>query len=135
MLPAPLQPATTPHAPRPTHPPARPPTPTPARPPPKVDRVAQRLAASRKMRLQLSAAAVEFLAQQGYEPMYGARPVKRAVTQLLETPIARAILAEEYASEDTIEVDVDAAGGRLVLKKGPKVSAASMDAMAVGARG
>jgi ATP-dependent Clp protease ATP-binding subunit ClpB len=85
------------------------------------------------MRLHLSDAALEYLAQQGYEPMYGARPVKRAVTQLLETPLARAILAEEFVAEDTIEVDAD--GGRLVLKKGAKVSAGSMDAMAVGARG
>ena len=96
-----------------------------------VARVAARLAASKKMKLVLTDAAVEYLAQQGFEPMYGARPVKRAVTQLLETPIARAILAEEFVAEDTIEVDVDesaAGGGRLVLRKGAaRASLASAD--------
>jgi ATP-dependent Clp protease ATP-binding subunit ClpA len=68
--------------------------------------------------------------------VYGARPVKRAVTQLLETPIARAILAEEFVPEDTIEVDLDESapqGGRLLLRKGPKAATASVDfAMARG---
>jgi len=96
-----------------------------------IERVAQRLAASRKMKLVLTEPALEHIAQQGFEPMYGARPVKRAVTQLLETPIARAILAEEFVSEDTIEVDYDDKAGRLVLKKGPKVSQASVDGFAV----
>lgn len=109
-------------------------SPTPSHPPhpatPQVERVAQRLASSKKMRLVLTDAAVEFLAQQGFEPMYGARPVKRAVTQYLETPIARAILAEEFVPEDTIEVDVDdeAGGSRLVLRKGARASQASIDA-------
>ncbi|KAI8473008.1 MAG: ClpB chaperone, Hsp100 family [Monoraphidium minutum] len=95
-----------------------------------VERVAQRLAASRKMRLVLTEPAAEYLAGRGFEPMYGARPVKRAVTQYLETPIARAILAEEFGQEDTIEVDVDASapgGGRLVFRKGPRAANASVD--------
>lgn len=79
------------------------------------------------MRLTLTDAAIEHIASRGFEPMYGARPVKRAVTQLLETPIARAILAEDFVSEDTVEVDYDDAAGKLVFKKGPRVSTASVD--------
>lgn len=91
-----------------------------------VERVAQRLSASKKMRLSLTDAAVEALAAAGFEPMYGARPVKRAVTQLLETPIARAILAEEFVAEDTIEVDADPdTPGRLVLRKGARAVASA----------
>jgi ATP-dependent Clp protease ATP-binding subunit ClpB len=101
-----------------------------------VDRVAARVAASKKMRLVVTDAAIEFLATRGFEPMYGARPVKRAVTQYLETPIARAILAEEFGPDDTIEVDADEANGRLALRKGPKaaVSTGSLDLASAGAR-
>ena len=51
-------------------------------------RVSERLA-SRKMRLELDDDAVSFLAERGYDPAFGARPVKRVVQQLLETAIAK----------------------------------------------
>jgi ATP-dependent Clp protease ATP-binding subunit ClpB len=50
--------------------------------------VADRLS-SRKIRLEVTEDAVEFLASRGYDPAFGARPVKRVVQQLLETSIAK----------------------------------------------
>ena len=54
-----------------------------------IARVAQRLA-SRKMSLKLTDAAIEHLADVGYDPVYGARPVKRAIQHGLETILAQA---------------------------------------------
>ena len=53
-----------------------------------VKRVADRLS-QRKIRLDVTEDAVEFLASRGYDPAFGARPVKRVVQQLLETAIAK----------------------------------------------
>ena len=53
-----------------------------------IKRVADRLS-SRKIRLEVTEDAIEFLAYRGYEPAFGARPVKRVVQQLLETSIAK----------------------------------------------
>ena len=49
----------------------------------------------------------ERLAAQGYDPVYGARPVKRAVQRQLETPLAKALLAGQFQDEDSILADVD----------------------------
>jgi ATP-dependent Clp protease ATP-binding subunit ClpB len=70
-----------------------------------VQRLEQRLA-DRKMGLRLSEAALDFLAEVGYDPVYGARPLKRAVQRELETKIAKAILRGEFHDGDTIFVDV-----------------------------
>jgi ATP-dependent Clp protease ATP-binding subunit ClpB len=77
------------------------------------DRLAQRLA-DKKMELQLSNEAIDFLAEVGYDPVYGARPLKRAVQRELETPIAKAILRGEFQAGKTIVVEVE--NERLVLK-------------------
>ncbi|MFM7361442.1 MAG: ATP-dependent chaperone ClpB, partial [Cyanobium sp.] len=61
----------------------------------------------RKLGLQLDAAALDWLAQVGYDPVYGARPLKRAIQRELETPIAKAILAGSFAAGSTVEVDVE----------------------------
>lgn len=70
-----------------------------------VERLAQRLS-DRKMSLRLSDAALDFLADVGYDPVYGARPLKRAIQRELETQIAKAILRSEFHDGDTIFVDV-----------------------------
>ncbi len=71
-----------------------------------VARVGQRLR-DRKMTLKLSDAALDFLAEVGYDPVYGARPLKRAIQRELETAIAKSILRSEFAEGDTIYVDVE----------------------------
>ena len=70
-----------------------------------VDRLRQRLS-DRKMSLKLSSAALDFLSEVGYDPMFGARPLKRAIQRELETQIAKAILRGEFNDGDTIFVDV-----------------------------
>ncbi|ASC73132.1 ATP-dependent chaperone ClpB [Halomicronema hongdechloris C2206] len=81
-----------------------------------IQRLEQRLA-DRKMALRLSDAAVDFLAEVGYDPVYGARPLKRAIQRELETQIAKAILRAEFGEGDTIFVDVE--NERLSFKRLP----------------
>jgi len=81
-----------------------------------VARLEQRLQ-DRKMVLRLSDAALDFLAEVGYDPVYGARPLKRAIQRELETPIAKAILRGEFTDGDTIYVDVE--NERLTFKRLP----------------
>ena len=72
----------------------------------------------RKLDLQLSDSASDWLANVGYDPVYGARPLKRAIQRELETPIAKAILGGRFSEGQRICVEVEAAGveaERLVL--------------------
>jgi ATP-dependent Clp protease ATP-binding subunit ClpB len=71
-----------------------------------VERVIERLR-DRKMSLKLSDSAVSFLAEVGYDPVYGARPLKRSIQRELETQIAKSILRGEFTNGDTIFVDVE----------------------------
>ncbi|MBG1263839.1 ATP-dependent chaperone ClpB [Nostoc commune] len=70
-----------------------------------VERLRKRLS-DRKISLKLSDAALDFLAEVGYDPVYGARPLKRAIQRELETQIAKAILRGEFTDGNTIFVDV-----------------------------
>ena len=71
-----------------------------------VKRLAKRLL-ERKLGLQLNGEALDWLAGVGYDPVYGARPLKRAIQRELETPIAKAILAGTFPAGATIAVDVE----------------------------
>jgi ATP-dependent Clp protease ATP-binding subunit ClpB len=81
-----------------------------------VQRLAERLS-DRKIALKLSDVALDFLADVGYDPVYGARPLKRAIQRELETQIAKAILRSEFGNGDTIFVDVE--NERLAFKRLP----------------
>ena len=81
-----------------------------------TQRLEQRLA-ERKMSLKLSESAIEFLAELGYDPVFGARPLKRAIQKELETQIAKGILRGEFNDGDTIFVDVE--NERLAFKRLP----------------
>ncbi|OKH26415.1 ATP-dependent chaperone ClpB [Chroogloeocystis siderophila] len=81
-----------------------------------VQRLEKRLA-ERKMSLKLSNAALDFLAEVGYDPVFGARPLKRAIQRELETQIAKSILRGEFNDGDTIYVDVE--NERLAFKRLP----------------
>ncbi|MBN3894243.1 MAG: ATP-dependent chaperone ClpB [Nostoc sp. NOS(2021)] len=70
-----------------------------------VERLRKRLS-DRKISLKLSDAGLDFLAEVGYDPVYGARPLKRAIQRELETQIAKYILRGEFNDGDTIFVDV-----------------------------
>ncbi|MGF1494158.1 MAG: ATP-dependent chaperone ClpB [Microcoleaceae cyanobacterium] len=71
--------------------------------------------ADRKMSLELSDGAIDFLAEVGFDPVYGARPLKRAIQRELETQIAKGILRGEFNDGDTISVDIQ--NERLSFKK------------------
>ncbi len=64
------------------------------------------LLAGRKIRLELSDAARGLLAERGYDPVYGARPLKRAIQQLVQDPLALALLRGDFGEGDSIVADV-----------------------------
>ena len=64
--------------------------------------------AARNLQLELSEAARKLLAEEGYDPAYGARPLKRVIQQRLENPLAMRILSGDFSDGQTIHVDVDA---------------------------
>jgi ATP-dependent Clp protease ATP-binding subunit ClpB len=80
--------------------------------------------AGMKMALQISEAALERLAGEGYDPAFGARPLKRLIQQYLENPLAKRILAGEFSDGDNIEVDVGGAMFDFHKTSGERVSAA-----------
>ena len=61
--------------------------------------------AARKLKLHVTDAAIDALAAEGYDPTYGARPLKRVIQRRLQDPIAMAILEGRFNEGDTIEVD------------------------------
>jgi ATP-dependent Clp protease ATP-binding subunit ClpB len=68
--------------------------------------VRDRLAA-RKLTLRVTEAAVDALAEEGYDPTYGARPLKRVIQRRLQDPIAMAILEGHFSEGDTVLVDAN----------------------------
>jgi len=70
--------------------------------------------AERDVRLELSPGAEEFIAREGYDPVYGARPLKRFIQHRLETPIARMLIAGELVDGDLVRVEFES--GDLVIR-------------------
>ena len=60
-----------------------------------------------EIELQVSDAALTELAQAGFDPVFGARPLKRAIQSQIENPLAKNILEGKFAAKDTIKVDCD----------------------------
>ena len=73
----------------------------------------QKLLADRKVVLDLTDAARAWLGRVGYDPVYGARPLKRAVQKYLQDPLADAILRGDVA--DGVTVKVDEGDGKLMI--------------------
>ncbi len=71
--------------------------------------------AERKLSLNLTDAAKEFLVKTGYDPNYGARPLKRAIQHYILDPLSLKIIAGDFSEGDTIQVDAE--GGNLVFNK------------------
>jgi ATP-dependent Clp protease ATP-binding subunit ClpA len=67
----------------------------------------------REMHLQVTEAAKALIAEQGFDPLYGARPLRRTIQRMVENPISSGILRGEFRDNDTIVVDVDP-NGKLV---------------------
>jgi ATP-dependent Clp protease ATP-binding subunit ClpB len=79
---------------------------------------------SMEMEIEVSDAAVGEIAKAGFDPVYGARPLKRAIQQQIENPLSRAILEGKFGPKDTIRVDVKA-GGFVFEKAGAKARKAA----------
>ncbi len=77
-------------------------------------RLRERLA-ERRISLDVTDAAKELLAEEGWDPAYGARPLKRAIQRLAENPLALRLLEGEFAEGDAVRVD--AADGGLVFER------------------
>ena len=71
--------------------------------------------ADKRITLALTPAAEELLAREGYDPVYGARPLKRAIQRLIQDPLALKILSGEFAEGDAVVAD--AQGGEIVFRK------------------
>ena len=70
----------------------------------------------KQLHLSLTDGAVEFIIEKGYDPVYGARPLKRYMQHTLETMLAKSILSGNYVAGDRLSVNVE--NGGLVVKKG-----------------
>jgi ATP-dependent Clp protease ATP-binding subunit ClpB len=81
----------------------------------------QRLA-KMEMALDISEEALQKIAEAGFDPVYGARPLKRAIQQQIENPLSKEILSGRFGPKDTIRVDVR--GGQLVFGEEPTVELA-----------
>jgi ATP-dependent Clp protease ATP-binding subunit ClpB len=90
-------------------------------------RVRERLD-DRHIRLELTPAARRHLVHAGYDPVYGARPLKRAIQREVETPLARKILAGELHDGETVIADYDERGGMLILNVQPSLTTAGATA-------
>ena len=77
-----------------------------------LNNLRKRLAA-RELGLQITESALDLLAQAGFDPVYGARPLKRAIQQQVENPLAQQILASKFMPGDTVMVEV--ANGKLTF--------------------
>jgi ATP-dependent Clp protease ATP-binding subunit ClpB len=73
-----------------------------------LDHLRRRLG-NRNLKIRLTEAATKLLAEEGYDPAFGARPLKRVIQQRLENPLASRILSGEFGEGDVIEVEVDPA--------------------------
>ena len=70
-----------------------------------LDNVRRRMAESR-LSLEVTDAARTFIAREGHDPIYGARPLRRAIQRLIENPLAKRILAGDFPAGSTVRVDV-----------------------------
>ena len=73
--------------------------------------------AEQKLTLEVADSAKEYIAKEGYEPLYGARPLKRVMRKLLEIPLSMKIIAHEFSQGDTIDVEYSDGGLKFTRAK------------------
>ncbi len=87
----------------------------------------ERMLADRKMILEITEKAKSFLVDKGYDPVYGARPLKRTIQKLIQDPLALKILEGEFGEGERITVDSD--GSQLIFRHGGPAHAAQAEAV------
>jgi len=80
-----------------------------------IDLLRQRLA-DKKINLEIKNKAKELLAERGFDPVYGARPLKRVIQRDVQNPLAMKILAGEFKEGETVVIDIGS-NGEIVFKK------------------
>jgi len=77
----------------------------------------EKLLADRKLTIEITPAAKQLIVAEGYDPVYGARPLKRAIQRFLQNPLAVAVLEGQYAEGDRIKVDRSKDGNSLTFER------------------
>ena len=77
----------------------------------------EKLLAERKLGLEVTPAARQLIVDEGYDPVYGARPLKRAVQKLVQNPLALAVLEGQYVEGDRVRVDRSKEGTSLTFSR------------------
>ena len=72
--------------------------------------------AERKIAISVSDSVKELMASKGFDPVFGARPIKRTIQRMIEDPLSMKILNGEFSEGDTIKMDVSEGG--VVLSQG-----------------
>jgi ATP-dependent Clp protease ATP-binding subunit ClpC len=87
-----------------------------------IQEVGQRLA-ERDIKLVASSEAKAWLVKRGYDPVFGARPLRRAIQRYVENPLSSKILRGEFKEGDTIAIDVEGEGLSFATTKAAEVGA------------
>jgi len=82
----------------------------------------ERLLAERKLTLRVTDAAKRFIAEEGYEPAFGARPLKRAIQRLVQNPLAMRLLEGDVQEGDTVVVDHEPGADALAFRRQPEAA-------------
>jgi ATP-dependent Clp protease ATP-binding subunit ClpB len=90
----------------------------------------EQLLAERKMTLRITDAAKDLIAEEGYDPAYGARPLKRSIQRLVQNPLAIRVLEGDFEEGDTIVVDREPGTSRLVFRPAGRPAETGTDAEA-----
>jgi ATP-dependent Clp protease ATP-binding subunit ClpB len=77
----------------------------------------EKVVAERGLKLRVTPAALEVVISDGYDPAYGARPMRRSIQRLIQDPLALRLLAGEFLAGDTVVVDRDGDGAKLTFGK------------------
>ena len=94
-----------------------------------LDRL-RKMLSERGLKLEVTAAAKEVLMTDGYDPAYGARPMRRSIQRLIQDPLALRLLAGEFLAGETVIVDKDGDGAKLKFEKGAEQPASPVLATA-----
>jgi ATP-dependent Clp protease ATP-binding subunit ClpC len=84
----------------------------------------ERLADRNKLSIELTEAAKSWLVKEGYDPVYGARPLRRAIERYVENPLSTKLLRGEFSQGDTVRVDLGEDGLTFTVRNGAKAAAA-----------